>query len=56
MDILEREYSHQRAKYLKYKKLYKDFAKKKNPKEETVILDDTLDSNYSSRSEAENPP
>ena len=37
------------------KKLNKSFAKKKTSKEETVIQDDTLDSNYSSRSEDDNP-
>ena len=42
LKLLERKASHQRAKYLKYKQLKKDFAKKNIPKEETVILDDTL--------------
>ena len=53
MNILEREAVHQRAKYLKYKNVNKAFAKKKTPKEETLILDDTLDSDSSSISEAE---
>ena len=54
LNILEREVAHQRAKYLKYKKLNKVFSKNKTPKNETVILDDTSDSNYSSISQAEN--
>ena len=54
VNLLEKEASHQRAKYLKYKKLNKAFAKKKNHKEETVILDDTLDSNSSSSSKDKN--
>ena len=54
MNLLEREAAHQRAKYLKYKNLNKDIAKTKNPKEETVILDDTLDSKSSVISEAHN--
>ena len=56
MNLLERESPHQRAKYLKYKKLNKAFAKKNNPKEETVILDDASDSDSSSSSEANNYP
>ena len=44
MNLSEREAAHKRAKYLKYKKLNKAFAKKKTHKEETVILDDTSDS------------
>ena len=44
MNILEIEPAHQRAKYLKYKEINKAFAKNKNPKEETVILDDTSNS------------
>ena len=51
LNLLEAEASHQRAKHLKYKKLNKYFAKKKTPKEETVIIDDTLDINSSSSSE-----
>ena len=51
---LEKEASHQRVKYLKYKKLNKAFAKKKTRKEETFILDDNSDSNSSSSSEAQN--
>ena len=54
VNILEKEAAHQRAKYLKYKKLNKAFAKKNTCKEETVILDDTLDSNSYSSSEAHN--
>ena len=38
------------------KKLNKAFSKKKAPKEETVVLDDTLDRNSSSSSEADNYP
>ena len=53
---MEREASNQKAKYLKYKKLNKAFFNKKTPKEETVILDDTLDSDFSSSSEADNSP
>ena len=48
------EAAHQRAKYLKYKKLNKAFAKKNTPKEETVVLDDTSDSDPSSISEDDN--
>ena len=50
MNILENEASHKRAKYLKYKKLNKAFAKKKT----RVILDDPLDSKSSSSSESHN--
>ena len=56
LNLLERESAHQRAKYLKYKKLNKAFSKKKTPKEDTVNLDDTSDSNSSSSSEADNSP
>ena len=52
MNLLEKETSHKRSKYLKYKKLNKDFYKKKN----NVILDDPLESNSSSISEADNSP
>ena len=38
MKLLEREAAHQRAKYLKYKKVNKMFAKNNNPKEDTVTL------------------
>ena len=38
------------------KKLNKAFAKKKTTKEKTVLIYDTLDSNYSSSSEDDNPP
>ena len=51
---MESEDDQQRAMYLKYKQLNKAFAKKKTPKEETIILDDTLDRNSSSSSEADN--
>ena len=54
MNLLEREATNQRAKDLKYKKLNKAFAKKNTPKEQTVILDDTLDRNSSSISDAYN--
>ena len=54
MKLLEKEASHQRAKYLKYKKLNKSFTKKNTRKEETVIIDDTSDSNLYSSSEAQN--
>ena len=54
MNILEREAAHQRAKYLKNKKLNKSFAKKNIPKEETVILYDSSYSNSSSSSESDN--
>ena len=54
MNILEKEASHERAKYLNYKKLNKAFAKKNTRKEETDILDDTSDSDSSSSSEAHN--
>ena len=53
LNILQAEAALERAKY---KQLNKAFAKKKTPKEETVILDDTSDRNYSSSSEAENSP
>ena len=53
---MEREASHQRAKYLKYKNLNKAFAKKNTPKEDTVILGNTSDSNSSSSSESDNYP
>ena len=53
---MEKEAAHQRAKYLKYRKLNKYFAKKKTPKEETVVLDGTSDKDSSSRSEAYNSP
>ena len=56
MNLLDREAAHQRAKYLKYKNISKDFTKKKTQKEETVVLDDTSDSNSSSISEDENSP
>ena len=56
MKLLEREAAHQRSKYIKYKKLNRAFSEKKNPKEETVIIYDTLDSEYSSSSKDENYP
>ena len=40
MNLLEKEASHQKAKYLNYKKLNKTFSKKKTH----VILDDPSDS------------
>ena len=54
VNLLEREAAHQRAKYLKYKKLNKNFAKKKTPNEETIILYDNSDSDSSSSNEAYN--
>ena len=48
--ISRKKTSHQRAKYLKYKKLNKAFAKKKI----RVILDDPSDTDYSSSSESHN--
>ena len=50
VNILEKEASHQKARYLRYKKLNKAFAKKKN----LVILDDPSDSKSSSSSESHN--
>ena len=52
MNILEKEASHQREKYLKYKKLNKAFSKKKT----RVILDEPSDSDSSSISKGENYP
>ena len=54
VNLLGKKAAHQRAKYLKYKKLNKAFAKKKTRKEETVILDDTLDIDSSSIIEDQN--
>ena len=54
VSLLEKEASHQRVKYLKYKNLNTFFTKKNTRKEETVILDDTSDIDSSSRSEADN--
>ena len=56
MNLLEKEFTHQRDKYLKYKKLNKAFAKKRTRKENTVVLDDTSDRDLSSSSEEENSP
>ena len=53
---MEREADHQRAKYLKYRKPNKSFTKKKTPKEETLILDDTSDSDYSTSSYDDHSP
>ena len=50
MNILEKEASHQRAKYVKYKKLNKAFSRKKN----RVILDDPLESDSYSSSKGGN--
>ena len=50
MNLLEKEAAHQRAKYLKYKKLNKSFAKKNT----RVILYDPLDIDSSSSSESQN--
>ena len=52
VNLLEKEASHQRAKYLKYKKLNKAFSEKKT----RVILDEPSESDSSSSSEAENSP
>ena len=49
VNLLEKQASHQRAKYLKYKKLNKAFSKKKTP----VVLEDSESDSYSS-SEEEN--
>ena len=49
VNLLEKEASHQRAKYLQYKKLNKAFSKNKT----RVILEDS-ESDYSSSSEEEN--
>ena len=49
---MEKEVSHQRAKYLKYKKLNKAFAKKNT----RAILDYPLESDSSSNSEDDNFP
>ena len=49
---MEKEASHQRAKYLKYKKLNKSFSKKKT----RVILDDPSEKYSSSSSEGDNSP
>ena len=51
INLLKAQADHQKSKN---KKLNKAFSKKKTSKEENVILDDTLDSNYSSISEDEN--
>ena len=56
LNLSEKKAVHQRAKYLRYKKLNKAFAKMKTPKEETVILDDPSASTSSSSSEADNSP
>ena len=52
MNLLEKEASHQRYKYLKYKKLNKAFFKNKT----RVILDYPSESYSSSSSEADNYP
>ena len=54
MNLLKKEAAHQWANYLKYKKLNKSFAKKNTRKEETAIIDDTSDSDFSSSSEDHN--
>ena len=54
MNFLDIEAAQQRATYLKYKELNKAFAKKKTPKEEIAIIDDTLDIDSSSSSKAYN--
>ena len=50
VNLLEKEATHQRAKCLKYNNINKSLAEKKT----CVILDDTLDSDSSSISEAHN--
>ena len=50
VNLLEKEASHQRAKYLKYKKLNKAFCKKKT----LVIINDPPESDSSSSSEGDN--
>ena len=52
MNLLEKEASHQRAKYLNYKNLNKAFSKNKTH----VILDDPSERNSSSISEGDNSP
>ena len=52
MNVLEKEASHQRAKYLNYKNINKDLSKKKT----RVILDYSLESDSSSSSEGDNSP
>ena len=52
MNLLEKEASHQRAKYLKYKNLNKALYKKKTP----VIIDDPSESDSSPSSEADKSP
>ena len=52
VNLLKKEASRQRAKYLKYKKLKKAFSKKKT----RVILDDPSESDSSSSTEADNSP
>ena len=52
VNLLEKQASHQRAKYLKYKNLNKAFSKKK-PR---VILEDPTESESSSSSEDDNSP
>ena len=50
MNLFEKNAPHQRAKYIKYKKLNKDFSKKNS----RAILDDPLDNDFSSSSESHN--
>ena len=50
VNLLEKEASHQRAKYLKHKKINKAFSKTRT----LVIIDDISESNSSSSSEADN--
>ena len=52
VNLLEKQASHQRAKYLKYKKLNKAFSKKKT----RVILDEPSEIDSSSSSEDDNSP
>ena len=52
VNLFDKEASHQRAKYLNYKKLNKTLAKKNT----RVILDDPSESDSSSSSEDNNSP
>ena len=53
LNLLQAKTAHQKSKY---ENLNKSFPKKNTSKEDTVILDDNLDSNSSSIREAENLP
>ena len=49
INLLQAEAAHQKSKY---EKLNKDFTKRKTSKEETVVLSDSLDIDFSSISES----